>query len=109
MSRSLLRLTLSMVAALALTACQRESATEMVQDEAPAAPSAAAPPPAPAKPSAASFAGMDADGDGSLSAAEHQASSAAMFAAMDSDGDAMVSAGEMDAAQGRLGGSTAMS
>lgn len=109
MACSLLNKALPIVAALALAACQREPANNVVRGEAPTAPTVPTPPPAPAKPPPTSFAGMDSDGDGSISEAEHQASAAAMFSAMDWNGNSMVSAAEMDTALAPLGGSTAMS
>ena len=43
------------------------------------------------------FDGMDANGDGRISAREHALAAASMFKAMDADGDGRVTAAEMDA------------
>ena len=52
----------------------------------------------------ASFAGMDLDQDGKVSAAEHTAATRRMYATMDRNADGKVSAAEMDAAHGKLTG-----
>jgi Ca2+-binding EF-hand superfamily protein len=59
---------------------------------------------APAGPPPASFAGMDADGDGAISGAEHADAAKRMFDEMDADDDGNVTAEEMDAAQLRVTG-----
>ena len=64
--------------------------------------------PAAAKP-LASFAGMDGDGDGFVSSAEHAKATQTMFQMMDADANGSVSVGEMDAARDAVGGSTALS
>jgi hypothetical protein len=57
---------------------------------------------------AAHFARLDGDGNGSVTASEHVASAAAMFKAMDADGNGRVTAAEMDAAQAAMGGDSRM-
>jgi hypothetical protein len=52
----------------------------------------------------ASFAGIDLDHDGKLSASEHTAATRRMFAIMDRNADGKVSAGEMSAAHEALTG-----
>lgn len=101
------------LAGLALTACNgketgpEESASESIP--ATATPVAAATAdPAAARP-LASFAGMDADGDGFVSSAEHATASQTMFQMMDADKDGSVTTAEMDAARDAVGGSTALS
>lgn len=58
--------------------------------------------------------GMDSDGDGAVSSAEHAAGAKKMFDAMDADHDGYVTAAEMDARwakadKGRQGGGMKMS
>ena len=55
----------------------------------------------------ATFAGMDLDQDGKVSAAEHTAATRRMYATMDRNADGKVSAAEMDAAHGKLTGKKA--
>ena len=52
----------------------------------------------------ASFAGMDLDHDGRVSASEHTAATRRMFAAMDTNADGKVSATEMTKAQAAVTG-----
>lgn len=52
----------------------------------------------------ASFAGMDLDQDGKISAAEHAAATRRMYATMDRNADGKVSVAEMDAAHGKVTG-----
>lgn len=102
-------LSVSAAALVGLTACQQqpegiqseEPESANIQDAAPTDPTST---PAPK----ASFAGMDGNSDGSITAAEHADATAAMFAAMDSDKDGSVTAAEMDASIGAMGGSTTM-
>ena len=102
-----------MIAALALSACEsKETGPEATATDsipATATPVAAATDaPGAARP-LASFAGMDADGDGSVSSAEHAKASQTMFQMMDANQDGLVTAAEMDAARDAVGGSTALS
>jgi EF hand len=59
------------------------------------------------KPALAEFEGMDADRDGRISAAEHEAAAKNMFQAMDADRDGNVAAAEMDAAYEKVTGKKA--
>lgn len=59
---------------------------------------------APPGPPDASFAGMDADGDGAISGSEHADAAKRMFDTMDGNDDDDVTAEEMDAAQARVSG-----
>lgn len=52
----------------------------------------------------AQFKAMDTDGDGKVSAAEHEAGARRMFEIMDADRDGKVTAREMTAAQGKISG-----
>ena len=56
------------------------------------------------KPAMAEFGGMDADGNGRVTADEHAAAAKRMFEAMDADHDHKVTAAEMDAAQKQVTG-----
>lgn len=50
------------------------------------------------------FGMMDADGDGKVTAAEHEAGAKTMFGMMDADKDGKVTAAEMDSAHGPMSG-----
>ena len=102
------------LAALALAGCGSKETGPEASDSAAAAPETASPvaaataDPGAAKP-LASFAGMDADGDGFVSSAEHAKAAQTMFQMMDADKDGAVTVSEMDAAQAAIGGSDALS
>jgi hypothetical protein len=100
--------------ALALAGCGSKKTGPEAEDSAAAAPETATPvaaataDPGAAKP-LASFAGMDSDGDGFVSSAEHAKAAQTMFQMMDADKDGAVTVVEMDAAQAAIGGSKALS
>ena len=102
------------LAALALSGCGSKETGPEASDTAAAAPETASPvaaataDPGAAKP-LASFAGMDADGDGFVSSAEHAKAAQTMFQMMDADKDGAVTVAEMDAARAAIGGSAALS
>jgi len=101
-------------AALAVSGCGRKETGPEEDDTAASAPATATPlPPAVENPAAAkplaSFEGMDADGDGFVSSAEHAKATQAMFQMMDADKDGGVTVAEMDAARKAIGGSAALS
>jgi len=103
------------LAGLALSGCggaketgpEEDASVAAAPETAPSLP-AAVDDPAAAKP-LASFEGMDADGDGYVSSAEHAKAAQTMFALMDADKDGSVTVAEMDAAQTAIGGSSALS
>jgi hypothetical protein len=98
---------------LALAGCgEKETGPE--EDAPVSAPATAGPVPAAIESPAAarplsSFAGMDDDGDGYVSSAEHAKAAQTMFRMTDADRDGAVSVGEMDAAQMAMGGPAGVS
>ncbi|MDP3676472.1 MAG: EF-hand domain-containing protein [Novosphingobium sp.] len=102
------------IAVLTLAACQPSKDTGPQDEQSQGVPAVATPvPPATADPAAAkplsSFAGMDADGDGIVTSAEHANAAQTMFRMMDGDADGTVTVAEMDAARTAIGGSAALS
>lgn len=101
-------------AAMVLAGCQDAKKAGPEEQAAGSLPVRAKPvPPVTANPAAAkplaSFAGMDADGDGAVSSAEHARAAQTMFQMMDGDRDGTVTVAEMDAAQAAIGDSRALS
>ena len=93
---------------VALAGCDAKETGPEAQDTAAVAPAVATPvPPVTANPAATkpllSFAGMDADGNGTVTSAENAKASQAIFQAMDLDTDGSVTLAEMDAARAAIG------
>jgi len=99
---------------LTLSGCgQKETGPEEADSMAEVPATATPVPPAVENPAVAkplsSFEGMDADGDGFVSSAEHAKATQTMFQMMDADRDGAVTVAEMDAAQSAISGSDALS
>lgn len=101
----------SLALAAGIAGCDRHAAPDSeaaVQTETPSTPSATQAP-AVSEGVAAQVAMMDKNGDGSIGADEHAAGAGNMFATMDADHDGTVTAAEMDAAQAAFKGDKRMS